>query len=117
MTFVALGWLVEISKGSTANGKKPERCTTNYVILLNVSTKPMSLWLFYHYYTGNNEWQDTSLFDIHNKSSCHGDDQHYHVEEGNYGFNAKPELPDAEKDALGALRDYVGLLNNSKVFK
>ncbi len=117
MTFVSLGSLVEIPKGSTSDGGKLERCITNYVVLLNVSTKPMSLWLAYDYYTRNNDWQHASLFDIHNKSFCDGDDEHYHVDEGNYGFNAKLELPDAEKEALGALRNHIGLLNDFKAFK
>lgn len=117
VTFVPLGWLVEIPRGSTADGGELKVCTTNYVVLLNVSTKPMSLWLAYDYYTLNNEWDHGNLFDIHNKSFCDGDDGHCHVDEGNYGFNAKIELPHAEKEALGALRQHVGLLNDFKSFQ
>ena len=45
--FVALGWLVE---RKTAAGGTEER-TTNYVVLLNVTTDPISVWLVYDYHS------------------------------------------------------------------
>ena len=117
MTFLSLGWLDEIRTGSTADGGKLDRCTTNYVVLLNVSTKPMSLWLAYDYYTSNHEWEHNSLFNIYNRSYYDADDERYHIDEGNYGFSAEVELHDAEKEALGTLRNHVGLLNDFKAFR
>lgn len=44
--FVPLGWLVE---SGIEQGHKFKRIT-NYVVLLNISTDPISLWLAYDYY-------------------------------------------------------------------
>lgn len=44
--FVALGWLVEHEKEEQGTKKR----TTNYVVLLNLSTQPTSVWLLYDYH-------------------------------------------------------------------
>ena len=44
--FLALGWLVEKTKTSNS---VLDKCTTNYVVLWNISTNPSSLWIVYDY--------------------------------------------------------------------
>lgn len=44
--FIALGWLVENEKEEHGTKKS----ATNYVVLLNLSTQPTSLWLLYDYH-------------------------------------------------------------------
>ena len=44
--FMPLGWLVEIDTQSSP----PQRYVTNYSVLLNLSTKSVSLWLAYDYH-------------------------------------------------------------------
>ena len=56
--FVALGWLVE---RQTAAGKTEER-TTNYAVLLNVTTDPISVWLVYDYHSSIYEVEQLTYF-------------------------------------------------------
>ena len=49
--FVALGWLVENEGFVQSGAEQTKRRTTNYVVLLNLSTKPISLWLMYDYHS------------------------------------------------------------------
>lgn len=44
--FMPLGWLVEMDTRSSSS----RRYVTNYAVLLNLSTKPLSLWLAYDYH-------------------------------------------------------------------
>lgn len=49
--FVALGWLAEHEIVETRDSKTQDKMrTTNYVVLLNLSTKPTSIWLVYDYH-------------------------------------------------------------------
>ncbi|KAL8728423.1 MAG: hypothetical protein Q9166_005385 [cf. Caloplaca sp. 2 TL-2023] len=49
--FIALGWLVERESGkSPILEQASEKKTTNYVVLLNLTTEPVSVWLMYDYH-------------------------------------------------------------------
>lgn len=46
--FIALGWLVEHE--ALAGRTESKKRTTNYMVLLNLSTNPISVWLIYDYH-------------------------------------------------------------------
>lgn len=49
--FIALGWLADHETVKRNGGKKEtKKRTTNYVVLLNLSTEPALVWLIYDYH-------------------------------------------------------------------
>ena len=71
--FLALGWLSEV------NIKTKEKLVSNYAVCLDVTDKPMSLWLVFDYPRSNNDrddlYQENFFRDIYNTADYISDSQ------------------------------------------
>lgn len=101
--FVALGWLreYETDKSVLATQTTKKR-TTYYIVLLNLSTDPVSLWLMYNYHimifdhTGDEKRWTNRLGEYHNKEF-----------RGNYGEPAFTSEVQDEFAGLGDISNYI----------
>ena len=99
--YVRLGWLVEQDTSTRA------RITTNYVLLLNVTTKPTSLWLAFDYL-----WSDENGDDrVRKLGKNYNDSEYYawyHGRPNILDYDSRPSGVDTFTDNLRSLKTNGG---------